>query len=201
MKPGPFVVAAALIGLAIGASCLPTVTSAQPEKTPATHRAEFKREWTWARTDSQYESIRRLNGKRAPAIEVGPWIGDAPPPIDQLKGKIVLIDFWATWCGPCLQAIPHTNEIMVKYKEKGVVVIGICGAARSGGKSMESVVQKSGIRYPTAQDKSNATANAWGVQWWPYYVIVDREGVVRAAGLRTSSVESALDELLKEQPS
>lgn len=187
------------------ALCLPVppaapVAHAEPESAPPAYSAKFRREWTWAGSDAQYKSISAAVGKPAPALTVGDWMGEAPPPLAELKGKIVLIDFWATWCGPCIKAIPHTNEVARRYKDRGVVVLGICGTEMKPGATMESVAKKSKMEYPTAQDQKGTTARAWGVQWWPFYVIIDRKGIVRVTGLRSDRVDIALDEMLKEQP-
>lgn len=193
----------------LGVACVLTLASvgalgpivlAEAEGQAPGHVATFKREWTWAKSDDQYKTITAMVGKPAPALAVGEWLGEAPPPIEQLKGKIVLIDFWATWCGPCIRAFPHTNEVARAYKERGVVVLGVCDSNMRSGKTMESVAKQAKLEFPTAQDQSGATARAFGVRWWPFYVLIDRQGVVRTAGLRPNTVELALDELLKEQP-
>lgn len=192
--------AAALLA-AIGAAGLSlTPAFAQSDRTPKAHTAEFNRQWFWARDDGQRRELQRLVGKPAPALTVGKWLGDPPPSLDELKGRIVLIDFWATWCGPCRAAVPHTNEVMANYAPKGVVVLGICCTDEGKGGRMIDVAKKVGMKYPTAQDIGNKSARDWGVQWWPFYVVVDRKGVVRAAGLIPDKVDEALDELLKEQP-
>ncbi|WP_410968890.1 TlpA disulfide reductase family protein, partial [Salmonella sp. SAL4444] len=70
---------------------------------------------------------------------------------DDMKGKVVLVDFYATWCGPCMAAIPHTNELLKKYKDKGLVVVGVCTSKR-GQDKMETTVKEKNIEYPTAKD-------------------------------------------------
>jgi thiol-disulfide isomerase/thioredoxin len=115
-----------------------------------------------------------------------------------LQGKIVVVDFWATWCRPCLQAIPHNNEMAERYRDQGVRLFGICGTR--GSDKAAFVRAKHDMRYTTGIDRREKTARAWGVQWWPYYVVIDRNGLIRAAGLAPNYVEDVVKALLEEQP-
>ncbi len=72
------------------------------------------------------DALDAMQGKPAPELALKDWINSKPLDLDALKGKIVVLDFWATWCGPCLSAVPHTNEMKKKYAKKGVVIIGVC---------------------------------------------------------------------------
>lgn len=134
--------------------------------------------------------------KPAPRLEMSGWLNGEVKP-DQMKGKIVVVDFWATWCGPCRRSIPHNNEMLAKYGAKGVMVIGACGGG--GEEGMGEVAKAAGLAYPTAVTTPAAT-KAWNVQWWPTYAVVDRKGNLRAIGLRPDAVEPVLDALLEEQP-
>ena len=73
---------------------------------------------------AQRERLKALDLSNPPALQVTNWINGETATLASLKGKIVVLDFWATWCGPCLASIPHTNELAEKYKDKVVSVRG-----------------------------------------------------------------------------
>jgi thiol-disulfide isomerase/thioredoxin len=113
-----------------------------------------------------------------------------------MRGKIVVVDFWATWCGPCRASVPHNNELAKKFAGNGVLVIGACGSGR-GEEKMEEVAKATGLAYPTAR-VAQASIAAWKVQWWPTYAVIDRRGTLRAIGLKPGYVEKVIDALLVE---
>ena len=70
------------------------------------------------------DNLKGLEGKPPPSLNLGSWIGD-PVDVVESKGKVVVIDFWATWCGPCMAAIPENVAIVDKYTPEGLVFIGV----------------------------------------------------------------------------
>jgi peroxiredoxin len=141
--------------------------------------------------------LASLEGQPLPALKLKDWTGGIDG-LDALKGKIVVIDFWATWCHPCLAQIPRHNKIMDEFGDQGVAVLGIC--ATTGAELMQSVVNKRGIRYTVARDVDKASERALGVRWFPSLYLVDREGIIREAAVTGDRIDTALRELLAEQP-
>ena len=154
------------------------------------------------RDDAAWEKIQSQVGKPAPSFTVGEWQsldknmkgGD----IRSMRGEIVVIDFWGTWCPPCRAAMPKNTELARKYAEKDIRFVGICNT-RGSEKMMETAEAHDGM-FAMAADIDDKTKDAYGVQWWPYYVVVDRDGIIRAAGLRSDALGTVVDRLLELQP-
>ncbi len=164
----------------------------------STRAAEVPRDWTWDTKDELRAAHAAIEGKAMPALDLTGWVNGEVKAAD-MKGKIVVVDFYATWCGPCMRAIPHNNELAKKYKEKGVVLFGVCTSNR-GQEKMAQTVKDKGIEYPTARDPNLKSEKAWGVHYYPTYAIVDRKGIVRVVGLQPQYVEPYVKKLLEESP-
>ena len=135
-----------------------------------------------------------LLGKPMPPLTLRNWIGTEITR-EGMKDKIVVLDFWATWCPPCRAAVPHNNDIAGKYAGRGVLLIGACGGG--GEEKMPEVAKADKIGYPVAVTTADTLA-AWHVTWFPTYAIVGRHGNVRALGIKPDYVEPILDALLNE---
>jgi thiol-disulfide isomerase/thioredoxin len=158
---------------------------------------EFPDTWTWDDDPKVRAEHATLEGKAMPALSVTGWV-NGQVTADEVKGKVVIVDFYATWCGPCMAAIPHNNELLKKYKDEGLRIIGVCTNNR-GQEKMEQTVKDRKMEYPTARDPELKSQTAWKVHYYPTYAIIDRKGVVRAVGLQPNHVEEVVKKLLAEK--
>lgn len=178
----------ALLSLAIIAATVGNAHAQQP-------KGEFPPGYFMS--DPQVRAIHRsLEGKPAPLLSVKEWHGK-PFNLAELKGKIVVVDFWGTWCGPCVAAIPHNVKLVQDHAKDGVVIIGMHDANR-GWNNVASVVKSKKINYPIALDDGGKSAKAWMVRFWPTYGVIDRNGTLRALGLSPPGVEAVVKKLLAE---
>lgn len=158
---------------------------------------EFPDDWTWDDIKPEYRAGHAaLEGKPMPALDLSNWINDEVKPAD-MKGKVVVLDFYATWCGPCMAAIPHNNELLKQYQGQGLVIVGVC-TSDSGQEVFASNANQHGIHYPAARDAKLNSEKAWQVHYYPTYAVIDRKGIVRAIGLQPEHVEAVVKKLLAE---
>lgn len=109
------------------------------------------------------------------------WINSPPLTMEQLKGKVVLIDFWAYSCINCIRTLPYIKDWYQKYHDKGFVVIGVHSPEFEFERvysNVKNAVEKSGIQYPVALDNDFATWRNFQNQYWPAHYLIDKNGMV-----------------------
>jgi thiol-disulfide isomerase/thioredoxin len=109
------------------------------------------------------------------------WINSVPLSLQKLHGKVILIDFWTYTCGNCINTLPHVIEWDKKYKERGLVVVGIHTPEypfESDTGNLRTAIKQLKITYPVAQDNDYKTWTAFHNQYWPAVYLVDKKGRV-----------------------
>ncbi|MFO1408426.1 MAG: TlpA disulfide reductase family protein [Steroidobacteraceae bacterium] len=97
--------------------------------------------------------------------------------LDSLKGQVVMVNFWATWCGPCRQEMPLLEQIQQKYEPLGFTVVGINVEPDSA--AAQTWLKGVGVTFPILFDRENTVAASFGVEGMPSTVFIDRNGTVR----------------------
>ncbi len=138
-------------------------------------------------------------GDPAPALEIAKWVKGEPVDLAEAKGKqVVVIEFWATWCGPCRVSIPHLTELQKKFEERGVVFVGVSDEDQA---TVQPFVDNMGEKmdYRVALDRNQATSEAYmkafGVNGIPHAFVVDREGRIAWHGHPMDGLDRVLDRL------
>ncbi len=139
-------------------------------------------------------------GSTAPPIKVAKWIKGKP--VEKFEpGKVYVVEFWATWCGPCRQTIPHLTEIAKKYKDK-ITVIGVSVWERVSVDKVEEFVRNMGDKmdYVVAFDDGATMATTWmeaaGQDGIPTAFVVDQSGKIVWIGHPMGGLDEVLEEVL-----
>jgi thiol-disulfide isomerase/thioredoxin len=142
--------------------------------------------------------LTALIGKDAAPLGVEAWVNGAPLTDDDLKGKVVLLDFWAIWCGPCIATFPHLREWHEKYADKGLVIIGLTRyyeydwnaaeqrASKVAGTSHEAeqamlvqFAEHHGLKHRFGIQGDRDVSEFYGVTGIPHVVVIDQQGKIR----------------------
>jgi peroxiredoxin len=97
--------------------------------------------------------------------------------LSEQRGQVVLVNFWASWCGPCRQEMPHLNRLHDKYRSAGFVLLGV--NIDDSVETAAQAAQKWGVRFPVLFDADKAVSKRWDVGAMPGTVLIDRDGKVR----------------------
>lgn len=121
-------------------------------------------------------------GEQAPEISAKDWINlEKPLTLQSLRGKVVLVEFWATWCGPCAECIPHLNEIHRKYDNSNFQLLSF---VEEGHKTVDSFLKNKRVEYPIGL--GSGSLEDYGVQAIPQAFVINREGKIIWQGISSS---------------
>jgi peroxiredoxin len=127
-------------------------------------------------------------GDKAPALTPDKWVGDAP----DLAGKAVMVEFWGTWCGPCVAAMPHVQDVWARYREQGLVVVAVSYESTD---LLSGWAQEHGLTMPMASDPEKKLVEAFGIDGWPTTFVIGKDGKVLYRGW-PSNVEPFVQQAL-----
>jgi thiol-disulfide isomerase/thioredoxin len=113
-----------------------------------------------------------------------------------LKGKVVILEFWATWCPPCRDSIPHLNKLYASLKDKGLEIVGVTDEDK---RTIREFTKKVPMDYPVAIDRDDKLSKAFGVRGIPHAVVADRTGKIVWEGHPMQLNEKSLEKWLAEK--
>ena len=160
------------------------------------------------RTERKGELPKPPGAQPAPGMNPSEWIGK--PALDfhvtdvngealsleQYRGQVVLLDFWATWCPPCIAEIPNVKKTYEKYKDQKFQIVGI--SLDRSKEPLEAYIEKESLAWIHYWDESRELKTLYGVWGIPSTFLIDGDGVIRKTNLRGHALEHAVAELVKE---
>ena len=127
--------------------------------------------------DAPNDEKHKLLGAQAPAFAIDALSGGTKINMGSLVGKVVIVDFWATWCEPCKKSFPKLQELNVKYRASGLEIIGISEDDENNG--VKDFASTYGAKFPVGWDSGKSIAGKWDPGSMPATFIIDKKGVVR----------------------
>ena len=119
--------------------------------------------------------------------------------LEKYRDNVILLDFWAVWCGPCIAEMPNVKQVYEKYKDDNFQIIGI--SLDDSRDKLVGYLEKEGITWPQFFDGNgwkNRVAEMYGISAIPHMYLIDGEGMIRKSGVRGHALEPAVAELVQE---
>ena len=144
-----------------------------------------------------FETDRLREGQISPEIE-GEDLDGVKFKLSDYRGKVVLLVFWASWCGPCMGEVPHEKELVKRFSGRPFVLIGVNGDSVKA--HAAEAIQKHEISWRSFRDEGQPSGKpisvAWNIHGWPTVYVLDHEGVIRHKYLRGEKLDDPLEKLI-----
>lgn len=125
--------------------------------------------------------IAAVQGNAPNFSGISNWFNSQPLDMTKLRGKVVLVDFWTYGCVNCVNTLPHVTALHAKYRDRGLVIVGVHTPEfpfERSASNVQAALRRHGITYPVAQDNDSKTWNAYNNRYWPAQYIVDQRGQI-----------------------
>lgn len=153
----------------------------------------------------QPQLVSTPQGPQAPDVQgIEAWINSPPLSLEEVKGKVVLVDFWTYSCINCIRTLPYLTSWDEKYRDDGLLIIGVHSPEfffEHDLNNVKKAVEENGIAYPVALDNNFKTWKAYGNHYWPRKYLIDKNGIIRYDHIGEGAyeeTEAKIVELLNE---
>ena len=133
-------------------------------------------------------------GHEAPDFELATPTGEKIK-LSSLRGKYVLVDFWASWCGPCRKEIPNIKKVYAEFKDKGLEVVGV--SIDNSDKAWKKALEEEKLDYLQLGDPKNITSKLYNYNGIPFIILISPEGIILDKGLRGNEIRTKIAEYIK----
>ena len=147
--------------------------------------------------DELFEMRELAFGKTAPEI-AGEDVDGQPLKLSDYRGKVVVLTFWASWCGPCMGMVPHERTLVERMKDRPFALLGVNGDDDRALAKKTAETNKMTWHSFWNGGTNGPITDAWNVKGWPTTYVLDHKGVIRFKQVREKKMDEAVDLLVKE---
>ncbi len=171
------------IVLAVAASLLTVIGQTQRSENFRASNAGAVQSRVDDKPDTRRDVLIAANrAPKAPPLAEGAWINSQPLSLENLRGRVVLVDFWTFGCYNCRNTLPTLKKFDAAYRDKGLTIVGVHTPESDYEKKFDKIqdaVKRNGIKYPVVTDTNGDTWRAYNIEAWPTVVILDKQGRIR----------------------